>query len=192
MINALEALALSKEYTDEQKMNGSNNVLPNELSSSTKNGVTVTVNDDGSTIFDTGDGTATSASSFKFYSAKGSELQHLNGMIISGLTSGASGKCSMRISMRNSPWTTYVSVLTEPKIINGIPNTNDIIDIDLYVYAGAKLNKITVYPMISFDDGPYAPYNKTNTELIKKIQGLINAVNNSADYAEFKTAVASL
>ena len=166
-------------------------MLISDLSSQSLHGVTVTRNDDGSYTFDTGAGTATAATSFKFFSAKGSEMQGFNGKWLSGLSSGASGKYSMRISMRNSPWTTYVSELDHPVKISGIPNTSDVIDVDLYVYSGATMNNVIVYPMISED--------LTNRELTKSaddqkttINAIISAATGATDFAAFKTAMEAL
>lgn len=57
---------------------------------------------------------------------------------------------------------------------------------------GVALNNVKFYPMISFDDGEYAPPTMTNKELTEKVQGIINAASNAADFAAFKTAIGNL
>lgn len=47
-------------------------------------------------------------------------------------------------------------------------------------------------PMISFDGGEYVPPVMTNKELTDKVQGIINAATNAADFAAFKTAIGNL
>ena len=41
-------------------------------------------------------------------------------------------------------------------------------------------------------DTTYAPYAMTNGELTEKVQGIIDAANNAADFAAFKTAIGNL
>lgn len=53
----------------------------------------------------------------------------------------------------------------------------------------------TIYPMLRLatdTDSNYVPYAMTNKELTEKIQGIIDAATNAADFAAFKTAIGNL
>lgn len=60
---------------------------------------------------------------------------------------------------------------------------------------GANVDGITIKPMI-YDarlvNPPYQPFTMTNRELTDKVQGIISAATNAADFAAFKTAIAAL
>ena len=54
---------------------------------------------------------------------------------------------------------------------------------------------LTIYPMIRdarITDDTYVPYAMTNRELTEKVQGIISAATNAADFAAFKAAIAAL
>lgn len=72
-------------------------------------------------------------------------------------------------------------------------------DIDLQIIviikANTTFNDVKVYPLLrlaSDTDTTYAPYAMTNRELTDKVQGIINAATNAADFAAFKTAIGNL
>lgn len=53
----------------------------------------------------------------------------------------------------------------------------------------------TIYPMLRLatdTDSNYVPHAMTNKELTEKVQGIINAASNAADFAAFKTAIGNL
>lgn len=45
---------------------------------------------------------------------------------------------------------------------------------------------------VGFKDIPFVPYAMTNKELTEKVQGIIDAATNAADFAAFKTAISAL
>lgn len=58
--------------------------------------------------------------------------------------------------------------------------------------SSTAISQDTAEAMISFDGGEYAPYAMTNRELTEKVQGIIDAATNAADFAAFKTAIGNL
>lgn len=145
---------------------GAVNYLPNEVTNTTKNNITVTVDNNKVVTLDTGGNTASAATSFELFRAKGSELQHWNGKYFSGCINGSDSTYLMRIGYKESPWTALVINKNGVTEISGIPNTNDTIAVAIYVYNGASLSNVKFSPMIS--DSPnavYAPHAMTNGEL---------------------------
>ena len=65
----------------------------------------------------------------------------------------------------------------------------------LYFASGDSRTNVDLYPEIVLSNDTYdghTDYSMTNAELTEKVQGIINAANNSADFAAFKTAIAAL
>jgi hypothetical protein len=65
-------------------------------------------------------------------------------------------------------------------------------NIAIHVKNGVDVSGKTWKPMISFDGGEYAEPAMTNKELTEKVQGIIDAATNAADFAAFKTAIGNL
>lgn len=65
--------------------------------------------------------------------------------------------------------------------------------LNIRIKSGITVNNLVFRPMISFsDNSPFVPYAMTNRELTEKVQGIINAASNAADFAAFKTAIGNL
>lgn len=68
--------------------------------------------------------------------------------------------------------------------------------VGIYIGANKTFDHVVVkpvlYPATVPADTPFYGYAMSNRELTKKVQGIIDAVANSADFASFKTAIASL
>lgn len=65
-------------------------------------------------------------------------------------------------------------------------------NIAIHIKDGVDVSGKTWKPMISFDGGEYAPPAMTNQQLTEKMQGIIDAATNAADFAAFKTAIGNL
>ena len=63
--------------------------------------------------------------------------------------------------------------------------------IDPSVVNGIVIKELMFLEPTDTDD-TYAPYAMTNRELTEKVQGIINAATNAADFAAFKTAIGNL
>ena len=68
--------------------------------------------------------------------------------------------------------------------------------IRIVIGSGVSADKVdgkVFKPVISLEPNqPYVPYAMTNRELTDKVQGIINAATNAADFAAFKTAIGNL
>ena len=166
-------LATASDVSDIWSANavlGAQNLLVNKAVSETRNGITLTVNDDKSLTLDSNGSAVTTATSFKIYNATGAELQWMNGLYFSGLTDGGTNKYILKIGLSASPYTGFAVVNDKPVLISGIPNTSANIDIVIYVYSGVTLNDLKAYPMVSVDaNAVYAPYAMTNGELTEAV-----------------------
>lgn len=143
----------------------SKNLLPNTASSTSSNGVTVTVNADGSV---TVSGTASANVEVDLYTFSASELASLSGCILSGCPSGGSQNgYNITLQGSNSPWTTYARDIGSGATIS---SGSAIAKVFIWVGSGTAISTpITFYPMIRPSTAPagYVPYAKTNVELSK-------------------------
>ena len=97
-------------------------------------------------------------------------------------------------SKKNNSWTNLYS--------KGKTDAYDIsfVATDTYtIYLNINNDNVSVsgtfYPMLypdGVDGSVYAPPAMTNGELTAKVQGIIDAANNAADFAAFKTAIGNL
>ena len=168
---------------------GAKNLLPNNATSQTINGVTFTVNDDG-TI--TANGTATAVANFNISLSISDTLS----CILNGCPSGGSDN-SYRIGARynNSGTLTYNYDTGNGCKINDI----SIVDrVFIQIASGQTVNNLVFKPMLrlaSDPDDTYQPYAMTNRELTEEkinIADLKTVVSASSDFADFKTRIASL
>ena len=149
---------------------GAKNMMPYPYADGTSKtfagSVTATVQSDGSVKLN---GTATSTAGFLIKRATGAELQYLNGLKISG---SPQQYVRVRVSKNTSPWTVYgMSDNGSEAVISGIPNTSEIVDIDIVVVSGTVIDNKTAYPMIRPAEDSDSTYHKpvlTNEELDKK------------------------
>lgn len=136
------------------------NLLQNKMASGTQNGITFTVNDDGSIL---ANGT-NSGNAFARYITARSSTKNWSGqsLILSGCPAGGSKSTySLRVyegDEGRSHDTGSGSAFT------GASN----IDIGIYIAAGATLNNVTFYPMVrpaTIEDSTYVPYAPSNSAL---------------------------
>lgn len=133
------------------------NLLPNTAITTTKNGITFTVNEKDKSITVSGTATATAGltlcsqtmaikkgKKYIFYSESGTYNANQRCYI-----SGLDGKTGWR----ESGWT-YTP--TEDVIVS--------VKVGIYIASGQTVNK-TFYPMLSFDGGEYEPYTETTSTI---------------------------
>lgn len=143
------------------------NLLENTSPSRTVNGVTATVNVDGSITLN---GTHT---------ASASDIQvrtHVediiaNGMIISGVPSGASN-VKLRISLNQSPWTEFAVDTGSGATISGYSSQTNVNCNLTLVGNGTVYNNVTIYPMLrkaSVIDPTYEPYHENVEEYVPEV-----------------------
>lgn len=167
------------------------NLLENTASSRTVNGVAVTVNADGSITLN---GTHT-ASTSDFQVQTHVEDIIANGMIISGVPSGASN-VKLRISLNQSPWTQFAIDTGNGATISGYSSQTNVNCNLTLVGNGTVYDNVTIYPMLrdaSITDDTYEPYHESVEEEIEQIyadNGVLGAKNlMHYPYNEEKTSV---
>ena len=138
------------------------------------NGVTYTVNSDGSV---TANGTATASSTFYFFhNVKGSVLQIINGCIFNKLTDGSDNTFFLSINATLDPWTPYCRLTNEgEKVISGIPNNDTLVDGIIRITSGTTVTNKTFYPMIrmpGIKDDTFVPFAYTNQRLTDQYNGI--------------------
>lgn len=157
---------LTKETTeliDNQNVNGAVNMLPNNATTQVVNGVTFTVNPDGSI---TASGTATAKATFPICSK--------NNHVFPDSILGKSVKISGSINTNNAYVQLYDpsantgrkdTVFTMPSNVNSL-----LWNVIIEVTSGTTVNG-TFYPMITVPSysGDYVPYAKSNKELTEDV-----------------------
>lgn len=150
---------------------GAKNLLKNTASSATVNGVTFTVNSDGSV---TANGTATAKAIL--------HLRHQLSQgkyIITGLQSDGSNQTfRIWIGIRNSTdtaWVTSYFISKESGLEFEVPSGSPYVQVDLEIYNGYTANNLVFKPMIrpaSIKDDTYVPYAMTNRELTEEVDAI--------------------
>lgn len=169
---------------------GAVNVLNHEATSTTLNMCVVTVDADDRTIDFNGTPTGGNASVTLITAEQLNALLAKYGdLFLSGCPSGgAENKYSM--------FTRYGENNFDRDTGNGVwLRASRTYDRPLYaqVISGTQADHLLFKPMLSKSEhAPYAPYAMSNRELTDKVQGIIDAANNAADFAAFKTAIGNL
>lgn len=142
---------------------GAKNLLPNNATSRTINGVTFTVNSDGSI---TVNGTATNTAFFYFLGdAFNNSGLTLNGTYKISSKNYISNVSYLRVGITNGAYEN----ITEEKEVTF--NNNDIYAA-IRINSGEVVSNVTLYPMIRLatdTDDTYVPYAMTNRELTEKV-----------------------
>jgi hypothetical protein len=180
-------------------------IYPYKNTTKTLNGVVYTDNGDGSITLNT----ETSASADGQFELKSnayadSPLNYSGKTyVLSGFPTGQSyteAQVSLRLILTDSNKQNRINVyLSSADAENGltftIPATHYVNNFVLYVGNGTSISNLTVKPMIrlaSDTDNTFTSYAMTNKELTDKVQGIINATTNAADFAAFKSAIANI
>jgi hypothetical protein len=176
--------ATEAEISDIVNVYGAKNLLPIDYPSSTKNGITFTVNADGSI---TANGTATANAAFQlvnksnYSSASWESLKNIisgKTIILSGCPSGGSAsKYSLRKWGQSSSGT-YADYGDGVEFTPTESSLTDYYwDIEIVIYSGQTVNNLTFKPMIrlaSIQDNTYVPYAKTNQQLTEETTALLD------------------
>ena len=149
-------------YTDNAVL-GAKNLLPNNATSKTINGVTFTVNSDGSI---TVNGTATATAFFYFLGdAFNNSGLTLNGTYKISSKNYISNASYLRVGITNGAYEN----ITEEKEVTF--NNNDIYAV-IRINSGEVVSNVTLYPMIRLatdTDDTFVPYAMTNRELTDEL-----------------------
>lgn len=152
--------ALTNQANDMVNVLGAKNLIPNNATSQTINGVTFTVNSDGTvTVSGTATGDAT------LYLTDSIDLSLFNGMLLNGCPVPSSADAILRLVMNKSPWTGISQNVSDAEIDGFASGTLG--RLFIRVYSGRTVNA-TFKPMIrlaSIQDDTYVPYAKTNQQL---------------------------
>ena len=159
--SALQGLNEEKFDRAEQVVLGAKNLLPNNAKTQTINGVTFTVNDDGSV---TANGTATANTSFYVLNKK--TWNYDADAILSSCPENGSDnsfRCQVYDYSTSQSYVDYGEGVTVPKSVYGHS-----IDVFIRIANGYNANNVVFYPMLRFASDPddtYVPYAMTNKEL---------------------------
>jgi len=157
---------LTNSLADMNNVLGAKNLLPNNATNQTVNGVTFTVNDDGSI---TANGTASANTGFTI--ALDIDAR---GMILSGCPDGGSR------STYSLQYTNYVdeSFADEGNGITIPLSTNTgLWRVAIWITAQSVVNNLVFKPMLrpaSIQDDTYVPYSMTNREMTPYVQAISN------------------
>ena len=166
----------SVTWKDNAKL-GAKNLIPfpyANVSGIESYGITYTYGKDG--VITLSNDTSTGSSTFLiFEKIKGSDLQHLNGCILNGITDG-DNYVYIAIYKNTSPYTAYAKCTSGDTIISGIPNDSTLVNCCIRVSSGQTGGNRTIKPMIRLaddNDDAYAPYAMTNRQLSTSESGTI-------------------
>lgn len=179
-------------------LTGVHNFLSPDARSITISGLTITAYEDGRVTFN---GTYTGNSFYSFKLCSTAKLANLKNINLKMRLDGQNVPSALQIqsfkidgtNTRSASSNTDTDILVTQ---SGI----DISNSGMFLVVGAALkdvqiDNLTVYTMIrlaSDTDTTYQPYAMTNRELTTKVQGILDAAANAADFAAFKTALGNL
>lgn len=129
------------------------NLLQNTASSETKNGVTFTVNNDGSVICN---GTSSAVTSFAISIKLNSNINY----VLSGSPKNG-GRETYRLDLRNIDYSVYKNTADTGDGVNFTVEENGTYLVCIRIAANYTCNNLTFYPMIrlaSIQDDTYEPY----------------------------------
>lgn len=187
-----ESVELSKYNRSEANVLGAKNLLPNKGTSTTADGITWTVNADGTVQ---ANGTKDNNNNgFKTLDRGGDNYRLPSGRYV--LSGNASSACTLMLqATRNGQLVQLGQVMgSDTEAVVDILST-DVLQCVLFVNPEQTVNNVIFYPMLRLatdTDPTYEPYAMTNRELTEKVQGIIDAALNANDFAAFKTAIGNL
>lgn len=157
------------EIADMNNVLGAKNLLPNNITNQTVNGVTFTVNDDGSI---TANGTATSHVSLVLAKTN----LEANKYKLSGVPNGSADNTYFMLfySPSNNMWHDACYDTDADRLISN-PYSDD--ELNIIIRSGQTVSNITFKPMIrpaSITDDTYVPYSMTNREMTPYVQSISN------------------
>lgn len=160
--------------------NGAKNLLPNNGTTQTINGVTFTVNAD-KTI--TANGTATANTDFGFYFCGGKEAFVGKEVILSGCPEGGASNTynlsAYRASTVDGSGGTQQDFGDGKKFIYANNGSGTASRVYIFIQSGQTLSNLVFKPMIRLAsdlDSTYQPYTMTNRDLTDKITSFTNGL----------------
>lgn len=161
------------------------NLLKNTTVSKTIDGVTFTVNEDGSV---TANGTATADAHFKLRpTCEANALYQYNGCILSGTTGGSASTYMLAIQQKDSPWKMYGMSTNGDSVIKISDDDSTLVNFFIKICKDVTVTNQTFYPMIrlaSDTDSTYEPYKET-VSTIPTPNGLCGIkVNSGGNYTD--------
>lgn len=153
---------------------GSKNLLKNTTSSTTKNGLTFTVNDDGSI---TVNGTATADTEITL---RNMTLLANTDYILSGCPSGGTGNSYRMYAINTSTWAIAGADYGSSYTLSTGNNTGW--SFRIQIKSGYTANDLAFYPMLRYAeiaDDTYEPYVPSLQEQINDLRAAIAAMNNT-------------
>ena len=160
-------------YADNTEVNGAVNMLPNNATTQTVNGITFTVNDDGSV---TANGTSTGYTPLVI--AQHGQASFFDDFIgkpikLSGCPSdGASNTYKLRFGYASG---NYVDDVGEGVIITPTAGNSNTWYVEIGISGGVTVSNLTFKPMITVPsyNGDYVPYAKSNKELTEDVSDIV-------------------
>lgn len=147
---------------------GAKNLLPNEATTQTVNGIIFTVNDDGTV---TANGTATAEASLRLLSNKQLPIKTGNYILSGNISSDT------RIVIYDSTSSSNIANETSAQEKEFSYVAEHLIYVTLYVNTGVTVSDVIFKPMIRLAtdvDDTYQPYAKTNRELTDDVKEIYN------------------
>lgn len=194
--NEIKSIVAGNEIT------GVANVLKNNLSSGSSNGVTYTHNADDTVTLDTGEGSASAATSIYL---------NTNVPLVKGMTyvldGGENTSNNIIVDLRGYDGDTDKKSVADVRDGGHKTFTPDFDGYDnirarIWVRSGTAISNKKIYPMITpagYYNGDYTLYAMTNQELTYSaadqktaINAIITAATGAADFAAFKTAMEAI
>ena len=176
VLDARQGKVLGDEVEALVNVYGSKNLLLNNAVTQTINGVTFTVNSDGSVI---ANGTATGGNASLFIEPVNSPYKtNIKGMVLSGCTGGSDETYSIRMEVSNdgSTYAGSVQNFDGDLVLSGY---NYFGPAHIIVRSGVTVNNVLFKPMIRdarIKDDTYVPYAMTNKALTDSVAQLNSAI----------------
>lgn len=159
---------------------GAVNFAPNNISSQVLNGVTFTVNSDGSVTASNNSASANIRLVLGTIILKAGVTYRINDNQNGTYSEIATHGCFVR-RKSDSYWLLSTANNNIPSILT--PTTDEEVEIGIFINSGNNANR-TIYPMLCLDSykGTYVPYAKTNAELTEGVDTLssgVTSINNA-------------
>lgn len=162
------------------------NLLKNTATTTTTNGITFTVNDDGSI---SASGTASDTASLYIYgtsySTSGQKPIAKGNYVLSSCPSGGSDSTyRIRIGYRNESGTTNLFVVDYGEGVNLDLDYDTICCIVIQIFANQTVDNLTFKPMLRdarISDATYEPYKESVEERLAKLEALIATLTTTTE-----------
>ena len=143
---------------------GCKNLLPNEAVAKAEDGITWTVNSDGTVIAN-----GTASSNTRLYLNQNVDGSGWSNKILSGSIGGTDDTYYIVIQQLTSPYNTYARCMSGEVVI---PEISGNVQCFIYIKSGTVCNNLTFRPMIRdarFTNADYVPFAMSNRDVTKQI-----------------------